>query len=572
MHPINSPYPTSDTSDHQEIEWQFEGADLPAVERWILGCPPDSNLAISEGSTVELVDTYLDTDDWRFFRAGYALRVRQSSDLFEATLKALKRATDGVHRRREINEALESADPDALRSAPGQVGRWVGVLAGPRELRRLFEVRTRRRTFTVRGDGAPLGQIALDETTVPSEPEGEPGRLSRVEIEADSDSTSVLGAFVEEMRSGCGLQPAKTSKYELGLAVHRLKPVGLPDLGSTTIVGSMSIGEVAFAILRRNFASFLSHEPGARIGEDPEELHEMRVASRRLRAAMRLFADFLPARAERARRKLGWVADALGRVRDLDVQLEWVKTWAMESAPDDSDAIGALASLLEGSRAVARKRMFRALNSRRYDRFVASYIKMLRIGPSRRSTLSRLPALSVAPDLVGRCYSRVRKAAKRIDETSSPREYHELRIRCKRLHYALESIIDLYGERAGKAIGRLKALQDILGLHQDAVVAASQLRYLVAAKRRRLPPETAFAMGAVAERCKGRAAELRGRFPEAYRKIRKPWKRLKGLMEKLRLPLWSYSGAAKAGSPINLKKNDGGGEDEHDEKAPGETG
>ena len=82
------------------------------------------------------------------------------------------------------------------------------------------------------------------------------------------------------------------------------------------------MGELAYAVLRRQLAVVRDKEPGTRLGEDPEELHDMRVATRRMRAALALFAGVLPVRAQVFREELGWLARMLGAVRDLDVQLE----------------------------------------------------------------------------------------------------------------------------------------------------------------------------------------------------------------------------------------------------------
>ena len=82
------------------------------------------------------------------------------------------------------------------------------------------------------------------------------------------------------------------------------------------------MGELAFAVVRRQLAVLRDKEPGTRLGEDPEELHDMRVATRRLRAALALFAGVLPVRAQTYREELGWLGRLLGEVRDLDVQQE----------------------------------------------------------------------------------------------------------------------------------------------------------------------------------------------------------------------------------------------------------
>ena len=524
----------NNSSDHQEIEWQFNVPDLGIVENWIMKRKPDPNLTITGGSTIDLVDVYFDTDDWRFYRAGYALRTRRQGKRVEATLKALTRAANGAQNRREISQTLEDSSPHSLRNAPGQVGRWLGALGGPHELQGIFELHTTRRTYNIRIDGVPAGEIVLDHTNVLTETESEPTSLYRIEIEIKDGPLPRIEEFVEEIRTGCDLKRSSLSKYEMGLNANGLKPIGLPDLGPTAIDDSMSIGEVAFAVLRRNFYDFLAHEPGTRIGEDAEELHDMRVASRRLRTAMKLFSDFLPASAEGMRRRFGWIADVLGKVRDLDVQLEEVGIWMEGTIPADRDALQALKGLLQDRRNSARKRMFRALDSRRYENFLASYTKLLRYTPPQQAIETELPVLAVAPDLIGGCYKRVRKAMRGIDAKSPDEDVHKLRIRCKRLRYTLEFMEDVYGKRVLRFIRGVKKMQDVLGLYNDSVVAIRHLRDLTNLRGRRLPAETLFVMGKIAQGYEMEAAKSRRRFPDAYKKIKKPWQGLNKTMENRR--------------------------------------
>src|ERR687889_1849488 len=111
-------------TDHKEIEWQFDASELEPVEGWL---DPhnsgSSGLLIAPESTLEITDTYYDTEDWRFYRAGYALRVRKSGgDEVESTMKSLSPAEGALRRRGEISEPLKDDKPTTLRKAPGPVG------------------------------------------------------------------------------------------------------------------------------------------------------------------------------------------------------------------------------------------------------------------------------------------------------------------------------------------------------------------------------------------------------------------------------------------------------------------
>ena len=533
-------------SDYQEVEWQFEALDVRPVGRWLENGAMEKgsserNLLIKQGETREISDTYLDTEDWRIYRAGYALRVRRVKGRrkAEATMKLLtsENGPSGLKSRREISETLDSTGPEALNDASGPVAGRVQALSGPKSLRPLFGLETRRSTYGLIRESSEVGEIALDETTIPLENGAEPVRLRRVEVEVGPEEASRLEGFVEHLRGECRLSPAVASKYESGLFARGLAPPEPPNFGPTDIDGSLTTGELAFRVLRGQFGVFLAHEPGTRIGEDAEELHDMRVATRRVRAATKIFEKAVPARARRFRDEFKWVAGVLGEVRDLDVQLERLELRVSEAAGRDRGPLGALRAVLEEQRTKKRKAMLRTLDSRRYARLVEEFGGFLRRGPSRRAQASRQPILAAGPDLVRKPYRKVRKLGDPLTTESSSEEFHELRKKSKRLRYALEFLTDVYGDPAKDLIKPLKKLQDVLGDHQDAEVATSHLRDLSVARGRgpKLPPESVFAMGGMSHRYEIEAQKLRAEFPRAYGKIKgKRWKKLKGAMEKAR--------------------------------------
>jgi triphosphatase len=271
-------------TDHQEVEWQFDGADLERVEGWLGEGHQGLGIFAKAGEEKELTDTYYDTADWKLYRAGYALRIRgQSPRRFEATIKSLASAArgDDARRRHEISETLRGEEPDPLlrKKRLGPVGEHLKALVGSRELRLLFEVRTRRRTFdllevqTGSADGSSLesrddgslieivqddagnirregvdsriGEAALDETEIPVG--DEPVRFARVEVEAkvsEADaSLDLLKEFARAIEEEFGLRPATVSKYELGLLAKGLDPEGDLDLGPVAVKKNLSVGE-----------------------------------------------------------------------------------------------------------------------------------------------------------------------------------------------------------------------------------------------------------------------------------------------------------------------------------------
>jgi triphosphatase len=563
-------------TDHQEVEWQFDGADLARVEAWLKEHPEGLGVVVGPDVDKELADTYHDTGDWRLYRAGYALRLRKVDQRrSEATLKSLAPATeDGSVRRREISEPLRGDDVAALlrKKKPGPVGERLRALVGDREVRTLFEVRTRRRIFDlfdeqaggdsspggvlqdtsgdIRRDSSRVGEVALDSSEIPLG--DEPLRLARVEVEADASApeiySNLLKGFVESMEEALGLLPAAHSKYEAGLLAAELDPEEASNLGPVAVEDSLSVGEVAFRVLRKQFTLVQTHEGGVRLGEDPEELHDMRVAMRRARSAIQVFRDVVPEEVRAFREELKHFAGILGEVRDLDVQIEQLQERAAEADEEDRAPLLKIVDVLGKRRAAARAPLLEALDSERYERFESSFGEALRRGlDDAEGSPAGEPVLAAAPALLSRPYKKWRKAAKRIHEGSHPEEYHDLRKKGKRLRYALEFLSGLYEEKAAsKLVKHLKVLQDGLGRHQDLIVSADFLEQVVAADRK-IPPRTAFAMGALAQRDLQEAAELRASLPawKAYRVLQKgkPWEDFEKATKKLRSEAKNSEGA-----------------------------
>jgi CHAD domain-containing protein len=522
-----------------EVEWQLDALDLRPVERWLAlrtgptaVAEPIPGLEIVPGAPKRLVDVYVDTEDWRMGRAGYVLRVRRRAGRLETTLKDLSTVTKGLRRRLEVTQPLPASGLSGLDRA-GEVGWRVEALAGARALNQVLEVRTRRRPFDLAIHGERVGELALDDTVIAIGHERRRLRLTRVEVEVQPAWVDAMQPFVERLRRECGLQPATLSKFEAGLMAAGIGIPGPPDLGPVGVSPDSTLGELAYRVLRKEASAMLARVPGTRLGEDIESLHQMRVATRRMRAGMDMFASVLPVRAGRLRAELGWLAALLGEVRDLDIQLGRFDDWTEEMPGDHREALDELADLLAGHRVQARRALLEALDSRRYERLVSGLVAMLAQGPSSRSTAGRAPAVVTMPELIEERHRAARKAARRAKRTGAATDYHRLRIRCKRLRYALEFASGLYDGELKGFVRQMTRLQDALGSMQDAAVASSRLQVIALTEEgSSLSRAAIFAMGGVARQYRSEAEHLLGDMPELVQLLQgKEWKRARSLME-----------------------------------------
>jgi CHAD domain-containing protein len=301
--------------------------------------------------------------------------------------------------------------------------------------------------------------------------------------------------------------------------------------------GSSSVGEAALAEVRRLLAAWRAHEPGARIGVDPEELHQLRVTARRLDATLGLFKEHLPALLVRARKTAKTLLRSLGAARDLDVQLAGLDAYCLELSEEDRAALEPLTERLRQERARARSRMLRALDSEATRRWLQTLAATTEAAPAEAGPNAETVA-AVMPRRVRRRFRRLRKAVRRLRPSSSMDDYHKVRRRAKQLRYALESGVFTCGRPAEEMLKALRRLQDKLGAQQDAYMARSHLTALAADPTCGLPPATLFMMGKLAEHHTRVTAEARTTVTRCWSKVRgRRWKALRARLEEFDHPV-----------------------------------
>ena len=514
--------------DGREVEWQLACSDLGSVRRWLDSHGTVAGLVLEARSTQQIFDTYLDTDDWRIYRAGYALRIRSKSGRSEATLKSLQSARADVADRREMSETLDNSESGSIRLLSGPVGSRVHAVSGSQALIALFEVRTSRQRFAVRReeDVQQLGEIALDETVI-SRPHGAPQTsMQRVEVEASTESHESLESLVATLRNDCSLETASDSKYSQGLKSVGLAPGPAPEFAPMGVDPSMSMRDVALANLRRYWSAWHRHEPGARLGDDPEELHDLRVAGRRMDAIMREFRSLLPGAFSRLRPPLKKVLHALGDVRDLDVALGELDTFVRGLPESERASAEPLRRQLATEHQLARTRMLTALDSISVQSNVKKLTALL-AAPHAATEPSPSDREHLASVMIRQRYRKVRKGANLLTADSPMEAYHDVRGNVKKLRYAIEAVDVIYGKPADEMLRALRRWQDKLGVQQDANVASRRLKELASKPRKGFAPETLFLMGRLAEHYARSALRARKLHAKGYRKVRGRWKRLR---------------------------------------------
>ncbi|MET8854517.1 CHAD domain-containing protein [Amycolatopsis sp. NPDC004625] len=257
------------------------------------------------------------------------------------------------------------------------------------------------------------------------------------------------------------------------------------------------------AKLDREIRALLAYEPGTRSGADPEDLHQMRVALRRMRSVLKLSGELVGDGAEPVRAELGWLGQSLGEVRDYDVLIGHLREVIADFEVRDQAAGRRLVSKFVTERAAAKRRLTRALSSARYSTLLREV-----------SLLTRAKGVPhEAPhNLVTGLAKPHRKLAKAVDALPADPpddDLHALRIHGKKLRYAAElAQTSAKKKQAARIKVLLKATKDfqtVLGDHQDAVMAAERMRSVLES----VDGPMGFVAGRIAERELGRRAEAR---------------------------------------------------------------
>jgi CHAD domain-containing protein len=439
----------------------------------------------------ELSSTYHDTPGLRLAAAGITLRHRVERGSGAWQLK-LPHGRDRLELEFEGGARAVPAEVTALLTAHLRGARPVPVA----------RLRTHRAGVLVRAGGRALAEVVVDSVAV-FEGRRIARRFEELEVELVDGTVSDLRGIVRRLRQAGAVEADLRPKLFQALDLP-------PPEGDARPARDAPVSEHLGAALRAQYRAIVLHDPGTRLGQDSEELHQMRVATRRMRAMLRAARPLLDSEWVRAlRAELGWLGGALGPVRDLDVLVEHLRADAGALGGEDEGAFLTLILKLEAERAADRDALLAVLADPRYIALVERLDADTRASPAARSNRT-------LRDLAAREFRRLRKAMRALGADPPDDELHAARIAVKRARYAAELAERSTGRGATAFIREAKVLQDVLGDHQDAAVAEARIRALVGA---RAPAVQAIAAGRVIERQHERRRAARAAYPKAWRDL-----------------------------------------------------
>lgn len=538
-----------------EIELKYDVIDPTALEAF-LAAPTVAGLPGGQWREVRVEDRYVDTADRAVERHGYAARIRERDGRRLIGLKSLTPPDGALHRREEIEgpagaplevaEALdrgeahvpdEGLDPAAWPQSPAR--DRLREMAGDEPLHELFVVRQQRRVRVVSGPEGSA-ELSLDEVEVVHDG-ARMAAFPALEVELRDGGEALLRRLAAALEETGAVRSASVSKYETARRLvdrAAAAPVGpapsdtpaahpapspVPGAGRPAGVTADDLfAEAGRRILRFQLARLLAAEEGTRSGTSASDLHKMRVATRRMRAAWRTFGDaYRPGRVRRSVRSLRLLGRHLGMVRDLDVLLDSLAAHAARLEPAEREALAPLARAWHADRDTARAALTRYLESRAYRRLTEDLLAFAETpgqdarpaGPTDpRRVREMVPSRLWAAYGVARAYDGVLRWADLAT-------LHQLRIAVKRLRDATDSVRDALGPDVEGVLERLVAVQDHLGALHDADVASGLARTFLVEHAATLSPDSANAVGTYLAAREREVTRLRRTMGPAWRRV-----------------------------------------------------
>lgn len=502
-----------------------DSADTPPVEIEVkLRADPQSLAAVSAsklfapaaGRPKSLRSVYFDTGAFDLRHAGIVLRVRSGAG--GKHLMAMKfdvARGNALFHRHELEVEIESLAPDIARFGKRTARRLKRLMHGlPLEAKFETQVTRQVRNAVRRGS---LIEAAFDEGAIVL-PDGRKQELCELELELKSGSSADLFTLARRLAAEHPLRLDFTSKSEKGFALLRAEapsPVKarVLDISERTLV---------HGVLSGTLSHFTGNWAALRDGDDAESVHQLRVALRRMKTALRMFGHVMPADGiAELKRDAGRIGSAFGRARDLDALLGLLSDSDLHAASG-----GILDPLLaetrrQRSEAFAQARQF--LDSHEVTDFVLRAESFTAAIAARAITAGDMTAREMADKMLGWLHRRVVKRGRKLAKQTAE-ERHRLRIALKDLRYGIEFLNSLCAHRgrAERMARAASALQDILGAGNDVVTGSALLKSLAAPLGAKGAAAAGFAAGWFARDAAQGHAEVKAAW-KSFRNCRPFW-------------------------------------------------
>jgi inorganic triphosphatase YgiF len=461
-----------------ELKLLINPADIPRLRRH----PLLKTHASGRASTRKLFSIYFDTPDSSLRQQRVALRVRRIGARRVQTVKSGGGVRAGLHQRGEWEDEVAHDYPDLTKLTDPALFKMFSSAAVRDRLQAVFTTEFKRTTWQLQWDNGDELELALDQGAVKSGDKAAP--LCEIELELKQGDPARLFSTALELQQTIPLRLENVNKADRGYRLGETTASPVVKATALDLSQEMKVKEAFQAIAWNCISHWTANQEGALLSDNPENIHQMRVALRRLRSLLPLFKSAIPRESYApVADELKWLANALGPARNWDVFVTQTLPPILRQFPSDQ-GLKNLYQKADKARADARNEAHMALCSRRYDRMLLSLGTWLmadgwqnQIDAKQKQRLAA-PILELARQVLTNCHKTVHQHGLAL-LTMPAEERHEVRIAVKKLRYATEFFASLFPDKAARGyIQALAVLQDELGVLNDAATTEFLLQHL----------------------------------------------------------------------------------------------
>lgn len=496
-----------------EEERKYEvaaGFSLPDLS----DCAPEGGRLIVRPPT-KLRATYYDTTDLRLARAGASLRFRRGDD--EPWTVKLPTDAPGVR-----NEISMNGSPSTI---PGRLLDLVTAYTRGAPVAAVVTLNTVRQAHQLCDRDDRVAVEVVDDTVTINDGKKAVLKFREIEVERKAGKAKLLDIVEVALRDAGALAGGFTPKHVRALGLAATQPPDWPP-PPAKLPKKPAAGDVVTVAIHRDIARIIANDPLVRlratIGRDDTAVHQMRVGCRRLRSDLRTFGSLVDRGwASSLRTEVGWLADALGVARDAEVLRARLRRTAETDplVPLDEVAVARIDADLAARHEDAVQALDKVMCEERYHQLLELLLQATR--EPQLSGAADQPAELVLGGLVAKPWRRFAHGghdvdgAAQLEPTSPDKAWHAVRVNGKRARYAVEAVAAVLGGEAKALASALTDVQDLLGEHQDAAVAADTWLAIANAD----PDDHALAVtaGRLYERERTTVRAIRATFPLAWR-------------------------------------------------------
>jgi inorganic triphosphatase YgiF len=445
-----------------ELKLRIAKADVPRLRRH----PAIKQRLAGKPVTRKLVSIYYDTPDFRLLDAAISLRVRRMSGGWFQAIKAAGDSLAGLHQRKEWEDILTKGEPDFSKITEPHLAKIFSDQTLRDALKPIFVTDVSRTEWQLQYEDGSAVEVALDLGELKVGEERSP--ILEVELELKQGKALHLYELALALQADIPLHIENISKAQRGYAYFLPPPPPIISQARTVALHAKIPTHAASLLIARECLRHLqSNQDMVLHGADPEGVHQMHIAIRRLRTALKIFK----LKELYLNNELGWISTALGNVRDWDVFLsETLPVAFHELSPSESHF--ALQERATSAQTRAHSELRQSLESQRYQRLLLTLGAWLETEndaskkPQDDENIGKL-----AKRHLQKSYAKLKEYGKTLRELDLE-QLHKARIQAKHLRYAMEFLVQALAEKNSSAnshafIGKLALLQKALGIRND---------------------------------------------------------------------------------------------------------